>query len=184
MTVTIRSIEFCSSRFSHSRQKEVVGAGCRCIGASCDAPNQEPYLQRTEWNVRDSDATVLFSIESIITGGSKKTVEFALEHNKPWLHLWEHKRRGGWIFLRLERKVVQAMKRKRPRVIVLDPKDLERRCAAAKVTGRQFLSTLEPEEAQTLAPVFPKGCAVHTTDLIGVLESELEEIKPCGVVRI
>src|ERR1700741_2371226 len=96
------------------------------------------YLQRTEWNVRNSDATVLFSIESIIAGGSKKTVEFALEHNKPWLHLWEHKRRGGWIFLSLERKVVQAMKRKRPRVIVLDPKDLERRCAAAKVTGRQF----------------------------------------------
>ena len=126
----------------------------------------------------------MFSIESIITVGSKKTVEFALEHNQPWLHLWEHKRRGGWIFLRLERKVGQAMKRNRPRVIVLDPKDLERRCAAAKVTGRQFLSTLDPEEAQTLAPVFPKGCAVHTTDLIGVLESELEEIKPCGVVRI
>ena len=35
------------------------------------------YLQRTEWNVRDSDATVLFSIESALTGGSKKTVEFA-----------------------------------------------------------------------------------------------------------
>jgi hypothetical protein len=31
------------------------------------------YLQRTEWNVRDSDATVLFSLASELTGGSKKT---------------------------------------------------------------------------------------------------------------
>lgn len=45
------------------------------------------YLQRTEWNVRDSDATVLFSIEPTLTGGSKKTVEFARKHNKPRLHL-------------------------------------------------------------------------------------------------
>ena len=45
------------------------------------------YLQRTEWNVRDSDATVLFSIESALTGGSKKTVEFARKHEKPNLHL-------------------------------------------------------------------------------------------------
>ena len=111
-------------------------------------------------------------------------MDFARKHNKPWLHLWGTRGRGGWISLRLQRKVPQVMKRKWPRVIVLDPKDLERRCAAAKVTGRQFLSTLDPEEAQALAPVFPKGCAVKTTDLIGLLESELEEIKPCGVVRI
>jgi Circularly permutated YpsA SLOG family len=45
------------------------------------------YLQRTEWNARDSDATVLFSIEPTLTGGSKKTVEFARKHRKPWFHL-------------------------------------------------------------------------------------------------
>jgi hypothetical protein len=45
------------------------------------------YLERTEWNVCDSDATVLFSIEPTLTGGSKKRVEFALEHKKPYLHL-------------------------------------------------------------------------------------------------
>ena len=45
------------------------------------------YLQRTEWNVRDSDATVLFSIAPILSGGSKKTVEFARKHNKACLHL-------------------------------------------------------------------------------------------------
>jgi Circularly permutated YpsA SLOG family len=48
---------------------------------------QPPYLQRTEWNVRDSDATVLFSLAPEQTGGSKKTVEFAKKHHKPWIHL-------------------------------------------------------------------------------------------------
>jgi hypothetical protein len=45
------------------------------------------YIQRTEWNVRDSDGTVLFSIEPTLTGGSKKTVEFASRHRRPCLHL-------------------------------------------------------------------------------------------------
>lgn len=45
------------------------------------------YLQRTEWNVRDSDGTVVFSIEPALTGGSKKTVELARKHGKPCLHL-------------------------------------------------------------------------------------------------
>jgi Circularly permutated YpsA SLOG family len=45
------------------------------------------YLQRTERNVRDSDATVLFSIEPTLSGGSKRTMEFARKHKKPWLHL-------------------------------------------------------------------------------------------------
>jgi hypothetical protein len=45
------------------------------------------YLQRTEWNVRDSDATVLFSIQPTLSGGSKRTMEFARKHKKPWLHL-------------------------------------------------------------------------------------------------
>ena len=45
------------------------------------------YPLRTEWNVRDSDASVIFSITPILTGGSKKTVDFAIKHNKPWLHL-------------------------------------------------------------------------------------------------
>ena len=45
------------------------------------------YLQRTEWNVRDSDATVLFSIQPTLSGGSKRTMEFAMAHKKPNLHL-------------------------------------------------------------------------------------------------
>src|SRR5258708_19900599 len=40
------------------------------------------YIRRTEWNVRDSDATVLFSIGRTLTGGSPKTMEFARKHKK------------------------------------------------------------------------------------------------------
>jgi Circularly permutated YpsA SLOG family len=45
------------------------------------------YVQRTEWNVRDSDATVLLSIKPTLIGGSLKTVDFARKHQKPNLHL-------------------------------------------------------------------------------------------------
>ena len=45
------------------------------------------YLQRTEWNVRDSDATVIFTMREELSGGSKRTADFAQKHRKPWLHL-------------------------------------------------------------------------------------------------
>jgi hypothetical protein len=45
------------------------------------------YIQRTEWNVRDSDATVLFSLNRVLSGGSRKTLEFARRHRRPQLHL-------------------------------------------------------------------------------------------------
>jgi Circularly permutated YpsA SLOG family len=45
------------------------------------------YPQRTEWNVRDSDGTVIFSLAPTLTGGSKKTVAFAIKHKKPWIHI-------------------------------------------------------------------------------------------------
>lgn len=41
------------------------------------------YLQRTEWNVRDSDGTVIFSLAERLSGGSLKTLEFAIKHRKP-----------------------------------------------------------------------------------------------------
>jgi len=47
----------------------------------------ESYIQRTEWNVRGSDATILFSIEPTLTGGSLRTMEFARKYGKPHLHL-------------------------------------------------------------------------------------------------
>ena len=45
------------------------------------------YLQRTEWNVRDSDGTVVFAVSPCLTGGTKRTVQFAQHHAKPYLVL-------------------------------------------------------------------------------------------------
>jgi hypothetical protein len=48
---------------------------------SCD------YSQRTDWNVRDSDATVIFTLSGRLSGGSLVTRERALRWRRPWLHL-------------------------------------------------------------------------------------------------
>jgi len=45
------------------------------------------YPQRTEWNARDSDGTVVFSIGAVLSGGSKKTVTLAQKHGKPVIHI-------------------------------------------------------------------------------------------------
>ena len=44
------------------------------------------YQQRTEWNVRDSDATVVFTLSDELEGGSKLTVEFCKKLGRPWMH--------------------------------------------------------------------------------------------------
>ena len=44
------------------------------------------YLQRTEWNVRDSDATVIFTLTDALDGGSKRTAQFADKLHRPWMH--------------------------------------------------------------------------------------------------
>ena len=45
------------------------------------------YSQRTEWNVRDSDGTVIFTISPELTGGSALTRDLALACGRPCLHL-------------------------------------------------------------------------------------------------
>lgn len=45
------------------------------------------YLQRTELNVRDSDATAIFTLAVAVTGGSLRTIGFAEKHRKPWVHI-------------------------------------------------------------------------------------------------
>ncbi len=45
------------------------------------------YAERTEWNVRDSDATLIFSLAPELTGGSKLTQEFCIKCRKPCLHI-------------------------------------------------------------------------------------------------
>ncbi len=51
-----------------------------------ETPEAE-YPQRTEWNVRDSDGTVIFTIAPKLSGGSKLTAELAARFGKPCLHL-------------------------------------------------------------------------------------------------
>jgi hypothetical protein len=45
------------------------------------------YLQRTEWNMRNTDSTVVFTFAATATGGALKTLAFAREQGKPCLHL-------------------------------------------------------------------------------------------------
>ncbi|MCS7091354.1 MAG: putative molybdenum carrier protein [Verrucomicrobiota bacterium] len=51
-----------------------------------ETPSEAPE-QRTEWNVRDSDGTVIFSLAPALTGGSAYTRLMALRYCKPCLHL-------------------------------------------------------------------------------------------------
>ena len=48
---------------------------------------KENYSQRTEWNVRDSDGTLILvnQDDHAKTGGTALTVQFAQEHHKPYL---------------------------------------------------------------------------------------------------
>jgi len=50
-----------------------------------ETPSRNP-LQRTAWNVRDSDGTVIFSIRKHLSGNSSETLEFVIRHRKPDLH--------------------------------------------------------------------------------------------------
>jgi hypothetical protein len=57
---------------------------------SCYSLRETPskhYSQRTKWNVRDSDATVVFSVKSQLTGGTRLTHELAQRLGKPALLL-------------------------------------------------------------------------------------------------
>jgi len=45
------------------------------------------YEQRTKWNVRDSDATLILSLAEELSGGSRFTRETAARLGKPYLHV-------------------------------------------------------------------------------------------------
>jgi hypothetical protein len=52
-----------------------------------DETPSEAYVVRTEWNVRDSDGTVVLSLGAGLSGGSLRTAELARDRGKPCLHL-------------------------------------------------------------------------------------------------
>ena len=52
-----------------------------------ETPSRD-YAQRTRWNVRDSDGTVVFTFDPEATGGSKLTLDYAGNIGKPHLHIF------------------------------------------------------------------------------------------------
>lgn len=50
---------------------------------------------RTRWNVRDSDATVIFSLRKTLRGGTKITEQFARKYGKPLLKIVAPGRNGA-----------------------------------------------------------------------------------------
>ncbi len=67
------------------------------------------YSERTEWNVRDSDATLIFSLASELTGGSKLTQEFCIKYRKPCLHIHPELDAAGLVRDFLKRHPVRAL---------------------------------------------------------------------------
>ena len=45
------------------------------------------YIQRTEWNVRETDGTVGFTLAGDASAGSLRTIEFARKHKRPCAHI-------------------------------------------------------------------------------------------------
>ena len=62
--------------------------------------NSASYVPRTEANVINSDATIIFTIGKL-SGGSLRTMEFANKHKKPVLHIntgeYSRKETVHWI---------------------------------------------------------------------------------------
>lgn len=50
-----------------------------------DETEKTGYTERTEWNVRDSDATLILTTQAPLTGGTELTHKLALKYGKPIL---------------------------------------------------------------------------------------------------
>ncbi len=101
-------------------------------------PSADP-AQRTEWNVRDSDATVIFSISAELSGGSLKTAEFAEKHKKAWLHL-SLEREGNQASARL----LDFLQRHRPQVVNIAGPRQSSEAGAGPFTSRVLEQGLLP----------------------------------------
>jgi len=51
-----------------------------------ETPSRQ-YAERTRWNVRDSDATLVFTLSAETSGGTALTIELAQRQGKPCLHI-------------------------------------------------------------------------------------------------
>jgi hypothetical protein len=73
------------------------------------------YAQRTEWNVRDSDATLIVSIDPDLTGGSAYTALMARRLGKPCLHVARATGDAATVRAFLERNQVRVLNVAGPR---------------------------------------------------------------------
>lgn len=72
------------------------------------------YPQRTRWNVRDTDVTILLTLSATLRGGTALTAQLAERLGKPWLHLC---RDGGESWQALGQRLGQFVRQHQARRI-------------------------------------------------------------------
>lgn len=84
-----RRCEASADALAHDSAAEALipGRFDRLKEVPSDVPGAAEYKTRTEWNVRDADATVIFSLASELTGGTLLTKTLAEKYRKPILLL-------------------------------------------------------------------------------------------------
>lgn len=73
------------------------------------------YKQRTKWNVRDSDATLIISLHPELIGGSLFTQEYAFRIGKPCLHVYPNSQWQAMIKIFFKANVTQTLNVAGPR---------------------------------------------------------------------
>jgi hypothetical protein len=73
------------------------------------------YEQRTKWNVRDSDGTLIISLAGVLTGGSKATFDYAARLGRPCLHLHPGNASGAAVREFIERHRIKVLNIAGPR---------------------------------------------------------------------
>ena len=79
-----------------------------------ETPSKD-YEQRTEWNVRDSDGTLIISLKPELSSGSQRTLEIARQLGKPCLHLHPVNMQPSAIRDFIERHAIRALNVAGPR---------------------------------------------------------------------
>lgn len=73
------------------------------------------YKQRTKWNVRDSDATLIISLHPELAGGSLFTQQYANKIGNPYLHIYPDNQWQAKIETFCEANVFQVLNVAGPR---------------------------------------------------------------------
>lgn len=73
------------------------------------------YRQRTTWNVRDSDGTLIISLRPQLEGGSKATQEIAERLGRPCLHVHPGNGAGAAVREFIERHAIRVLNVAGPR---------------------------------------------------------------------